>query len=237
MRIADYPNLSRSGRRLLEHAAEIARLEGRNYVFVEHVLKAILREEESALNEVLGSLGIDQSRLSSLIEERIGRLPEFNGDGVRISEEVIDTFKRALARARVRSRDSVEAVDILLVLPQDETGSFQDIFSELGASHTDVSEAVRAVVSMREGQADSLSASSPIGGRREIAEGSDMPSRAYKKGEMVRIKSGAYQSMTGRVRDFNSDKSVVEVTVNIFNQQKLIELSHTDVEKLEFAEE
>jgi transcriptional antiterminator NusG len=59
----------------------------------------------------------------------------------------------------------------------------------------------------------------------------------YSVGEMVRIKSGAFQCFTGRIEKVDQDKTTLKVMVKIFGRVEPIELGFLDVEKLTFTEE
>jgi transcription termination/antitermination protein NusG len=63
------------------------------------------------------------------------------------------------------------------------------------------------------------------------------PRFSYQVGDMVRIKSGAFQAFTGRVEEVDHDAWKLKVRVSIFARQELIELKFLDVEKLAFTEE
>ena len=59
----------------------------------------------------------------------------------------------------------------------------------------------------------------------------------YSVGEMVRIKSGAFQCFTGRVETVDQDKAILKVMVKIFGRTEPIELGFLEVEKITFREE
>jgi transcriptional antiterminator NusG len=63
------------------------------------------------------------------------------------------------------------------------------------------------------------------------------PRFSFNVGEMVRIKSGAFQAFTGRVAEVDDSRSTLKVLVSIFGRYEPIELGFLEVEKLTFTEE
>ncbi len=59
----------------------------------------------------------------------------------------------------------------------------------------------------------------------------------YSVGEIVRIKSGAFQCFTGRIETVDRDRAILKVMVRIFGRTEPIELRFLDVEKITFTEE
>jgi transcriptional antiterminator NusG len=59
----------------------------------------------------------------------------------------------------------------------------------------------------------------------------------YSVGEIVRIKSGAFQCFTGRIEKVDKDEATLKVMVRIFGRTEPIELRFLDVEKITFTEE
>jgi len=59
----------------------------------------------------------------------------------------------------------------------------------------------------------------------------------YSVGEIVRIKTGAFQCFTGRIEMVDQDKATLKVMVKIFGRIEPIELGFLDVEKVTFTEE
>ena len=59
----------------------------------------------------------------------------------------------------------------------------------------------------------------------------------YSVGEIVRIKSGAFQCFTGRIAKVDKDKATLKVIVKIFGRTEPIELGFLDIEKITFTEE
>jgi transcriptional antiterminator NusG len=73
--------------------------------------------------------------------------------------------------------------------------------------------------------------------QQAAAEAKPKPKFSYAAGETVRIKSGPFQSFTGKVEEVNEDKSTLKVTVTIFGRSTPVELNFLDVEKVTFTEE
>jgi len=59
----------------------------------------------------------------------------------------------------------------------------------------------------------------------------------YSVGEMVRIKTGAFQNFTARIEAVDQEKAMLKVMVKIFGRTQPIELTFLDVEKIAFREE
>lgn len=56
-------------------------------------------------------------------------------------------------------------------------------------------------------------------------------------GEMVRIRTGAFQAFTGRIEEVDEQQTTLKVRVLIFGRSQPIELRFVDVEKILFTEE
>ena len=54
----------------------------------------------------------------------------------------------------------------------------------------------------------------------------------FRLGDTVRIKSGPFQSFTGKVEGINQSKSLLKVMVNISGRAKPVKLRFLDVEKV-----
>ena len=64
-----------------------------------------------------------------------------------------------------------------------------------------------------------------------------IPQPLFEVGEMVRIRSGAFQAFTGRVEEVDDGRSTLKVLVAIFGRYEPIELGFAEVEKLRFTRE
>jgi len=59
---------------------------------------------------------------------------------------------------------------------------------------------------------------------------------AYRVGDTVRIKSGAFSNFTGEVEEVSEYAPMLKAKVVIFNRSTSVDLNVLDVEKAEFAE-
>jgi len=54
----------------------------------------------------------------------------------------------------------------------------------------------------------------------------------FRLGETVRIKSGPFQSFTGKVEGINQAKALLKIRVNVFGRAQPVKLTFLDVEKI-----
>ncbi len=60
---------------------------------------------------------------------------------------------------------------------------------------------------------------------------------AFKEGEMVRIKAGAFAGFTGKIEEVDDTKFLLKVKVIMFRRIETIQLKCSDVEKIGFTKE
>src|SRR5215467_11542712 len=139
-----------SGQRILEHALNESRKRDQNFVSVEHILQALTVEEPDMFNSAMRELSLDPVVVKMAIEKRLTNSRQQHvGKGFRIGPDTTDLFKRAMERARLQGRKTIEATDIFDALSSGE-GLFVDVLRNMGASPEAVQENVRAQVQKRE---------------------------------------------------------------------------------------
>jgi transcription antitermination factor NusG len=205
-------------------ALEESRLRGQNYVFLEHVIKSLASEERDLFGVVLQRVGVVQSTFDKLVEERIDASSRHIGQETRLDKGVIEMLKRALGWAQWRERDRIGSTDILVALSQEKQGPFLEIFTALGVEPLTVIKVVRDTAAEYEQQSQ----------QDKAAPSMDDDSAPYKKGEIVRIRSGAFSAMTAKVAGTDLERSIVKASVRIFGGSRIIELGFSDVEKIPF---
>jgi transcriptional antiterminator NusG len=71
----------------------------------------------------------------------------------------------------------------------------------------------------------------------ENGNGHGAKRRVFTLGDMVRIKTGAFSSFTGKIEGINQSKMLLKVRVTIFGRTTPVKLHFTDVDKVTFTED
>ncbi len=141
---------SESGQRILETALDESKRRDQNYVSVEHILHAIVLEEDDLFSTTMRDLAVDPRSVKLLIEKRIENGRQHTGKGFRIAPETTDLFKRSMDRARSQGRRVIEASDIFYVLSNDERSLLNDVLQNLGVPSEELAQTARTVIKKRE---------------------------------------------------------------------------------------
>src|SRR5215203_4870665 len=139
-----------TGQRILEHALNESRRRDQNFVSVEHILQALTMEEPDMFNSAMRELSLDPVVVKMAIEKRLTSTRQQHvGKGFRIGPDTTDLFKRAMERAKIQGRKTIESTDIFEALSSHDS-LFVDVLRNMGASPDAVIENVRAQVQKRE---------------------------------------------------------------------------------------
>ena len=138
------------GRRVLEAALDESRKRDQNYVAIEHILHAVVREEEDLFTSTMRDLAVDPRSVKLLIEKRLDSGRQHTGKGFRIAPETTELFKRAMDRARSQGRRVIDASDIFYVLSNDERSILNDVLQNLGVPADEVAQTARTRIRKRE---------------------------------------------------------------------------------------
>lgn len=141
---------SDSGRRVLEAALDESRKRDQNYVAIEHILHAVVREEDDLFTSTMRDLAVDPRSVKLLIERRLDSGRQHSGKGFRIAPETTELFKRAMDRARSQGRRVIDASDIFYVLSNDERSILNDVLQNLGVPADEVAQTARTRIRKRE---------------------------------------------------------------------------------------
>lgn len=195
-----------TGWHIFEQAVRGSRQAGTNYVSVDHILAAFAGDESSLFNVVMNRLGVDSGAILTLIHAREEQGLRHDGEGVRLSPDLTNLFKLALARARANGRKQIEAEDIFIVLAQDTSSPLNQVLGSLNVDQEILMAAVFDCAQPKHCQAQ------PV----------------------VRIQSGPYASFTGKVEESSADRPTVKVAVIGLGRRVILELDRDDVEEISF---
>jgi ATP-dependent Clp protease ATP-binding subunit ClpA len=214
-----------SGWQIFERAIDEARRREQNYVGVEHILYALVQEKAELFSSLLRSL-FDNTEavalLNELIEERVVAAAKHEGEGLRLSTEAIELFKRTLKRIRAEGRPRIEATDLFFTLVMEEKSLLRQLMRRLLSDPRAEAKEWGNIV----GLVETVSAGRSTSGH---------PRFQYSAGERVRIKTGPFAAFTGQVEEVHEKKSTLKVKVHIMGREQPIELGFFDVEKIDFT--
>jgi ATP-dependent Clp protease ATP-binding subunit ClpA len=141
---------SETGRRVLEQALNESKRRDQNYVATEHILHALVNEEDDLFTSTMRDLAVDPRSVKLLIEKRLDSGRQHTGKGFRIAPETTELFKRAMDRARSQGRRVIEGSDIFYVLSNDERSILNDVLQNLGVPAEEVAQTARTRIRKRE---------------------------------------------------------------------------------------
>jgi ATP-dependent Clp protease ATP-binding subunit ClpA len=212
-----------SGWQIFERAIQEARQRGQNYLGVEHIIYALVREKAELFSSMLRRLSDNPDALAmlvKLVDERVAAAPNYKGQGVRLAAETIELLKSTLNLVRSNVRRRIEATDLFIKLLMDEKSLLRELLSKLLADPEAEAKEVRNLVTLVE---------SASAGRMPTARAKYL----YSADEMVRIKSGPFAAFTGKVEEVDEDASKLTVKVFIMGREQPVELRFLDVEKID----
>lgn len=195
-----------TGWHIFEQAVRESRQAETNYISVEHILLALADDESGLFNIVMNRLGVDSDAVQRSIYARKEQGLRHDGEGVRLSPDVTNLFKLALARGRAYGRKQIEAEDIFIVLAQDSTSPLNQVLESLNVDQETLMAAVFDCAQPKHCEAQ----------------------------RVVRIKSGPYASFTGKVAEFSADHPTVKVAVIGLGRRIVVELDRDEVEEVTF---
>jgi ATP-dependent Clp protease ATP-binding subunit ClpA len=141
---------SESGRRVLESALGESKKRDQNYIAIEHILHAIVNEEDELFTSTMRDLAVDPRSVKLLIEKRMASGRQHDGKGYKIAPETTELFKRAMDRARSQGRRVIDGSDIFYVLSNDERSILNDVLQNLGVPSDEVAQTARTRIRKRE---------------------------------------------------------------------------------------
>jgi len=130
-------------------AQRIAEEKGHQEIGVEHLLLALIRQDEGVVSPVLQKIGVNPSAVGSQAEAATDKLPKVSGAGGQqyISHELKAVLDSALKEAE-RMKDEYVSTEHLLLALSESSGGAGKILRESGASKDKI---LQALVEVRGG--------------------------------------------------------------------------------------
>ena len=128
----------------LQSAVTLARDAGQQAVEPQHLLMALLKEDDSLSNFLLGRVGVNVRMLKSELQQAIDALPKVSGDNGEqyFSTDTSKTIQRAVDFTRTFN-DKYASVEHLLLGLVAERGAASDMLKRNGATEKDLVAAIR----------------------------------------------------------------------------------------------
>ncbi len=136
---------------VLAASQEIVRQYRHNQWDVEHILLALLQQENSVPVDVLKELGVDIVRMRERVEQVLQRIPKVTYEGVQIfaTPRVASVFQSASNEASRLKDEFVGAEHLLIAMAGEQNGDSARILKEFGVDQEKI---YRALQDIRGGQ-------------------------------------------------------------------------------------
>jgi hypothetical protein len=124
---------SESGKRVLHHAIKESRSRDHNFLSATHIFVAIKEVESELFTRVMRAIDVDPKDISELLENDLAKRRRHVSKKLHISDSARNLFSRALKRARLQGRQTIEPHDLFVSLFADPTGAPAEALRRLGA--------------------------------------------------------------------------------------------------------
>ena len=121
-----FDKLTIKSQEAFQEAQALAEKKGNQQVDVEHLLYALLSDDEGTVVQILKRIGIDYNSLRKDIEDEIERFPKVTGSTpalqIYITQRLKDVFDRALSEAE-HLKDEYISTEHILIGAIDDKGN------------------------------------------------------------------------------------------------------------------
>jgi ATP-dependent Clp protease ATP-binding subunit ClpB len=142
----DYEKLTIKAQEALNEATAIAQRSDHAQVETEHVLLALLRQEDGIVPPIVGKIGADAAKLAKSAEALADKQPKIYGEAAQVyfSSAVSKVFARAEAEAAALKDEFVSAEHILIAVASGE-GRAAELLKKAGVTKDAILGALRQV--------------------------------------------------------------------------------------------
>ena len=130
----------------LESAAASARTYTHQEIDLEHLLLALLSQQEGLVPGILQKLNVSLAQVTQELEDVLSKKPRVTGTRQEyISARLRDVFDRAESEAAALKDEFISAEHVLLAMAEDQDSSFKKIFTHHGILKKSLLEALKEV--------------------------------------------------------------------------------------------
>jgi ATP-dependent Clp protease ATP-binding subunit ClpB len=145
----DFNRLTEKSQESLQAAQRLAQQGGQQQVDVEHLLAALLDEDQGLASAILRKAGIDVIRLKKRADDELKKLPRMSadsapGDGVYVTGRLNRLLSQAENEAK-RLKDEYISVEHLLLAMTEDTGTAGRMLKEIGVNRDKLLAALQEV--------------------------------------------------------------------------------------------
>jgi ATP-dependent Clp protease ATP-binding subunit ClpB len=113
----------------------------------EHLLKALVEQENGVVPSVLKRIGVDERMLMEGVNEALAKMPRASGTSVQVgmSRELAQIFEESEKLAEDMKDEYVSTEHLLLGMVQPKAGRIRDLLSRYGVDYNAVMQALAAI--------------------------------------------------------------------------------------------
>ena len=145
----DLNRFTEKAQEALGRAQSVATSAHHQGVDVEHLLSALLEDEQGLGPSILGLAGVDRAQLRDKLKAELAKLPQVTGSGSDAGQVyVTQRLGRVLAHAEQEAgklKDDFVSVEHLLIAILDEPGAASRLLREAGLTHDKLMDALKKV--------------------------------------------------------------------------------------------
>src|SRR5215475_9395953 len=130
--------LTLRGQEAVQSAIEIAEKHQNQQVEPEHLLAAMMGQEEGVVRPILGKIGAQPQIILNEVEQAIERVPKVSGGQQFFSPRFSDVFNAAQKYAEGMNDDFVSTEHVLLAVAEEKAGDAGKILRSNGVTKDDI---------------------------------------------------------------------------------------------------
>src|SRR5438067_2994267 len=129
----------------LQESQAVARKRDHQEILPEHVLLALLSQQDGLVPPLLQRVGADPRLVQQRLEDELKKVPSVHGEGGHLSQRTLKVLDAAEAEAGKMKDEYVSTEHILLALAAEKRGPAAEALKSVGATRDRIAQALAAV--------------------------------------------------------------------------------------------